>query len=95
MSREVELKPIHQCGECDTLFLQFVTQELAGHTYELCPNPRCHAPRNLCSPIIEPAIGWQFMHIIGHSGFSETRRMNLRCIAESQMEPWNPLYRLL
>lgn len=95
MSREVELKPMIQCGECSTLFLQFATQELKGHTYELCPNPQCHAPRNLCTPIVEPAVSWMFMHIISTSGIEETRRMHLRCIAESQMGPWNPLYRLL
>lgn len=90
-----ELPPMNQCGECDTIFLKWATQELNGEEYKLCPNPACHAPCNLTDAIMNEAIWWLFNHLIDHSGFGETRRMNLRMIAESQMEPWNPLYRLL
>ena len=95
MPRDIELKPIFQCGECSILFQQFATVTVAGETHKICPNPSCHGPINLCEPVMNAAISWAFMHIIDHSGFGETQRMHLRCVAESQMEPWNPLYRLL
>jgi hypothetical protein len=94
MPRNLEMSPMYQCGECETLFLQFVTQELDGYTYDLCPNPSCNGPRSLCNPIQNNAVWWLFTHIVAHSGMGETRRMHLRCIAESQMGPWNELYRL-
>lgn len=92
--RDLELTQMYRCNECGTLFIRWAFQELDGQGYDLCPNPRCHAPRNLCDPIMNEAIWWLFNHLIEHSGFDEVRRMNLREIAESQMEPWNPLYRL-
>lgn len=93
MSRGTGLKPIRQCGECSTLFIQPVTQPLAGKVYELCPNPQCHAPICRSEEIQHEAIWWLFNHVIQHSGMGETRRMNLRCIAESQMGPWRDSYR--
>lgn len=84
---------VHQCGECSTLFLQPATMLLNGLVYELCPNPNCYGPIQFCVPIPESAVSWQFMHLIGHSGISEMRRMNLRLIAETQMGPWEFEYR--
>lgn len=95
MARDLELQPMFQCGECSTLFLRFATVELAGEVYRICPNPSCHGPINLCDPIQNEAVWWLFNHLLAHSGFSEVRRLNLRMIAEGQMGPWNPLYRLL
>jgi len=95
MSRDSGLTPIRQCGECSTLFIQPATQAVAGKVYELCPNPNCNGPISKCEDIVEAAVSWQFMHIIGHSGIGETRRMHLRCLAESQMGPWHNSYRRL
>lgn len=95
MARETELSPIFQCGECSTLFLRFATQAVAGRVYELCPNPNCCGPRVKCEEIQNTAIWWLFNHIIGHSGFNETRRMILRDLAESSMGPWHESYRQL
>lgn len=89
MSRGIGFKPILQCGECSTLFIVAATQMFDGKVYELCPNPRCHGPISKCEPIVEAAVSWAFMHIIGNSGIPEVRRMHLRCIAESQMKPWH------
>jgi hypothetical protein len=84
---------IRQCANCSILFLEFATVALAGKIYEICPNPSCHGPGSICDTIPEAAVSWQFMHIIGHSGFGETRRTILRDIAESTMGPWQFEYR--
>lgn len=95
MDDQMWMQPMWQCGECSTLFLKFATVELKGEIHKICPNPKCHGPINLCDNIVEPAVGWAFNHILEHSGIDETRRMNLRCIAEAQMGPWNDMYRKL
>lgn len=93
MARESELSPMFQCGECSTLFLRFTTQACAGKIYPLCPN--CYGPRVKCVEIDNNAVWWLFNHIILTSGFSETRRMMLRNLAESAMGDWHPSYRQL
>lgn len=93
MPRETELKPMYQCGECSILFLKFDTIGVALKVYEICPN--CQGPRNLCAEILDDAVLWYYMHIIAESNIPWQRRKNLRHIAETQMGPWNPLYRLL
>jgi hypothetical protein len=86
---------MRQCGNCSTLFLEFDEVAVAGKVYEICPNPNCHGPSNICSTIPEAAVSWQFMHIIAHSGISERRRTTLRNLAESSMGPWEFEYRSL
>ena len=95
MHREIGMQPMNQCGECSTLFLKFATIELAGETHKICPNPNCHGPSSLCTPIVEDAVLWAYMHILAEGNIPWQRRKNLRAIAESQMGEWNPLYRLL
>lgn len=95
MSREVEMKPMYQCGECSTLFLQFDIHELEGKLYELCPNPNCHGPKTKCGPIVDAAVWWLFNHILSTSGIGEAQMMHLRCIAETEMGPWHNSYRFL
>jgi len=82
-----------QCRECSTLFLQPATMVIDSKVYDLCPNPECYGPISTCVAIPEAAVSWQFMHIIGHSGISETRRGILRDIAEQSMGPWQFMYR--
>lgn len=89
------MQSVKQCMECDTVFVQPATMLLDGKVYELCPNRICYGPIFHCQPVEEPAVRWAFMHIMAHGGFSETRRMNLRVIAESQMGPWDNAYRSL
>lgn len=80
---------MRQCGNCSTLYLQPSEAVIAGEVREACPN--CDSP--IFDTIVEAAVSWQFMHIIEHSGIGETRRMNLRCIAEAEMGPWQFEYR--
>ncbi len=86
---------IRQCGECSTLFLQSKLVVLSNphEVIDCCPNPRCETPVTKSEDVVEAAISWQFMHIIKHSGISETRRMTLRAIAEEQMGPWEFQFR--
>ena len=86
---------VRQCGECSTLFLEPGIVTIADKVHELCPNPNCYGPISLCQPIPEAAVSWAFMHIIAHSGISETRRTNRRELAESQMGPGQFAYRAL
>lgn len=90
MHRDTHLEPIRQCGECSTLFLKPVILE----DRPVCPNPPCHAPIAKSDGIVEGAIGWAYRHILAHAGMSEAQRMHLRCLAESQMGPWDESYRL-
>lgn len=94
MDRETELTPIYQCLNCEIVFRVFATVELGGVTHELCPNPGCYGPIELCELLPNDAINRYFMHVIAHSGIDYIRRMNLREISESQMGPWDPAYRL-
>lgn len=86
---------IRQCGECSTLFLQSVEIQLSNpsESIDCCPNPRCETLVSKSHELMEAAVSWQFMHIIKHSGFTETRRMNLRVLAEAEMGPWEFQYR--
>jgi hypothetical protein len=88
------LGPIFQCYNCDTIFTQPNHSYYIGQLEEICPNPDCAAGSIDWAPILEQTVSIEFMAIIGDS-FDEVRRMNLRCIAEEAMEPFNPLYRLL
>lgn len=90
MHRDTHLDPIRQCNECSGLFLK---PNKEGDL-EVCPNPSCHAPISKSNGIVEGAVGWAFRHILANGGMSEAWRMHLRCLAESQMGPWDESYRL-
>jgi hypothetical protein len=81
------------CAHCDIIFLQpKMVIYPGGHSELGCPN--CLAPELDHDPLTDQTISTLFISIIGDA-FSETRRMNLRNIAESQMGPYNPLSRLI
>lgn len=86
---------IRQCGECSILFLQSIEIVLSNprQSLDCCPNPRCLALASKSHELMEAAVSWQFMHIVRYSGFSETRRMNLRELAEAEMGPWEFQFR--
>jgi hypothetical protein len=86
------LGPIFQCYNCDIIFTQFNHSYYIGQVEEICPNPDCAAQRMDIAPILEQTVSIEFHAIIGES-FNEVRRMNLRCIAEEAMPPYNPLTR--
>lgn len=84
------LAPIFQCAACDTIFVQPNVRHYLGQVVEVCP--LCRAESLDWDHMEEATVSIEFIAIIGDN-FTETRRMNLRCIAEGTMAPWNPLAR--
>lgn len=84
--------PMLQCSYCDLIFQQPSDCHFNGDVYEVCP--RCGAESLDWDQVGDDVINTLFYQIIGEN-FSEVRRINLRSIAEGQMEPFNPLTRKL
>lgn len=78
------------CTVCDTFFQQAHTD---GDEI-ICPHPQCGAAEADFWVVLEEEIDEAFWELMG-CAFTEARRMNLRCIAEAEMEAFNPLTRLL
>jgi hypothetical protein len=86
---------IFACLNCDTIFTQPKISYWDGDAEELCPMPGCESTSMDFDEMPEEEIWLTFYDIIGFS-FDETRRMNLRMIADAAgMRPRNPLDRLL
>lgn len=86
------LRPIFMCALCGTYFVRAKHHVTQWREFDTCPNPVCEAPDIEFDQAMEDAIWMEFLQIIGGS-FNEVRRFNLRCIAEGEMGPFNPLYR--
>lgn len=84
------MAPIYQCAACDIIFQQPKERHYLGDIVEVCP--RCNSEALDWDIMGDEVINTIFWVIIGES-FSETRRMNLRSIAEAQMAPYNRLTR--
>lgn len=79
---------LYQCMGCDTLFARPEAILIYGDWIYGCPEC-CEVDMVELSRDVVWGIFW---HIIAHD-FDETRRVNLRMIAEAQMGPFNPLSR--
>jgi hypothetical protein len=87
------LGPIFRCDGCYTFFMKpRIVQDWFCAELDACPN--CGSLNFDFQGISQGEINLEFFFIYGLN-WTETERMEIRQIAESLMEPFNPLSREL
>lgn len=86
--------PIRKCSACDTIFTQPNVRYFLGEAIPICPNRFCAAEELDWDFFSDADFFDQFYGIIAES-FNQVTRSLWREIAEANMQPFNPLYRLL